>query len=742
VDPLFWVVAGSAALSCFFGVTSYSLRVARRSQLEEAFAGASGKKRLGALEAQLPALRLTTSFLRSLSNLILTVAVLFAFRPWDRGPWALVGAMATAAGVITVCGVVIPQAWASYAGEKVLAATLGVLVACRYLLYPVVAVMRAFDVPIRRLAGAPEREDENGEAAKAEILQAATEGQAEGAVDAEEVEMIESVMEFGETCVSEIMTPRTDVFAVPVETPLKTACDQIVKAGHTRVPVYEGDLDNIIGVLYAKDLLQLIGTTEDVPLRELMREPYFVPETKPLDDLLREFKRRKVHIAVVLDEYGGTSGLATIEDLLEEIVGDISDEYDHTEPEQMEQVDERTVEVDARMHIDDVNDALGLELPEDEDYDTIAGFVYAKLGYIPAVGEMLDSDGARITVLAADERKLTRLRVERRDGGEAGRGSRRAGRPRPGPRELPAHRADEEAELLELGGQVHGAAGDVRRGLERGGGEVEDALHAGLRQQIGHLLSGFGRHGHYRQLDVLFPDDPRQLAKVTDGDLPGEAADLRGGDVERGHQLEALLSEALVSQKGPAEVAGANHDHVPGLVGAEDPPKLVDQRPDAVSHARPAELAEVGQVLSHLGGGDLEAVGQAAGGDLLHALGAEVLQLPEVEAQPADDRGGDGLALHSASRLDETFLPLAAGAGPCRRVRRRPPASRAGAWSDVILDSAVMIGATCSSVKAGRGPGPRRTARGRASAAPGPGPARRPIRPCPSGLPTARGRAG
>jgi CBS domain containing-hemolysin-like protein len=407
-------VIGSTALSAFFALTSYSLRVARRVQLEEAFSGPAGRRRLALLEKHVAALRLTTSFLRAVWNLALTVSMLYLLDVWRHGPWRLAGAAGAIAGLIALFGIVIPQMWAAYGGEKVLRGTLYFLVACRYALYPLVAVMAAFDLPIRRLSGVADDEPANGEeAAKAEILQAAEEGAAEGAVGADEVEMIESVMEFGETRVGEIMTPRTDIFALPVETPWQEASGQIVAAGHTRVPVYEGDLDNIIGVLYAKDLLQFVARHEQVPLRNIMRKPYFVPETKPLDDLLREFKRRKVHIAVVLDEYGGTAGIATIEDLLEEIVGEIADEYDREQPQEMKRLNEKTVEIDARMHIDDLNDALQLSLPEDEDYDTVAGFIFAQLGYIPQPGEKLDARGARFAVLAADERKITRLRVER-----------------------------------------------------------------------------------------------------------------------------------------------------------------------------------------------------------------------------------------------------------------------------------------------------------------------------------------
>ncbi len=159
-------------------------------------------------------------------------------------------------------------------------------------------------------------------------------------------------------------------------------------------------------------MLKCAVGSEPADLRGLIRKCYFVPETKSLDDLLKEFKLRKVHLAVVLDEYGGTAGLVSVEDVIEEIVGDISDEYDEAVPAAVERIDERTAEVDGRFYVDELNDALGLELPEDEDYDTIAGFVFSELGYIPTVGETLEAGDAKFTVLAADERKITRLRVE------------------------------------------------------------------------------------------------------------------------------------------------------------------------------------------------------------------------------------------------------------------------------------------------------------------------------------------
>jgi len=400
------VVILATALSGFFALTSYSLRAFRRLQLEESFKGKRGEDRLAWLEANLMPVRLMVSLFRALANLVLLVAMVRLLNG------AVIGAAGVAAGVIAIFGVAIPHAWAAYAGERVLARVHALLVGCRYASYPVTAAMQAFDVPIRRLAGISDEEAENGNSAKQEILQAATEGRAEGAVNDQEVNMIESVMEFGDTHAGQVMTPRTDIFALPLETGWDESCARVVRAGHTRVPVYQENLDNIIGILYAKDLLRHVGGDQPPNLRGIMRKPYFVPETMALNDLLREFKARKVHMAVVLDEYGGTAGIVTIEDVLEEIVGEITDEYDRAQPALVKRIDRGTAEVDGRLHIDDLNDTFGLKIPEDEDYDTVAGFIFSELGFIPAAQETIEARGARFTVLSADERKINKLRVE------------------------------------------------------------------------------------------------------------------------------------------------------------------------------------------------------------------------------------------------------------------------------------------------------------------------------------------
>ncbi len=260
--------------------------------------------------------------------------------------------------------------------------------------------------------GSPRRSTTEDQA-RQEIIQAASEGAAEGKVEHEEAKMIASVIQFGDRRAGEIMTPRTNLVALPVETTWAAACKAVFAAGHTRVPVYQGDMDNIIGILYAKDLLQYVDQPQPTDLRTVMRKAYFVPETKPLDDLLREFRVRKVHIAVVLDEYGGTAGVVSIEDVLEEIVGEISDEYDHAEPALMHRLNDSAAEVDGRMYIDDLNAAMGLTIPQDRDYVTVAGMVFSELGYIPHAGETLQAYGGKFTVLAADERKITKLKVEK-----------------------------------------------------------------------------------------------------------------------------------------------------------------------------------------------------------------------------------------------------------------------------------------------------------------------------------------
>ncbi len=389
------------------------MRTFRRSRLEDALPGPAGLAKIEYFERNLTALGLTAAFGRALSNMVLIVSMLYLFDVPAHG-WRQVVLVSMGTGaIIAVFGVAIPHAWASLASEKILAATLGVLVAVRYALYPVVASMMAFEEPIRRLSGLPAQTAQTGDdQAKQEIMEVASEGQATGAVEPEQVRMIQSVVEFAQMQAGQVMTPRTDVFAIPVETAWKEACQQVAQSGHARVPVFEGDLDNIIGIVYAKDLLRYAASETPASLRDILRKPFCVPETKQVDDLLREFRTRKVHVAIVLDEYGGTAGLVSMEDVLEEIVGEISDEYDKAAPAEVHWVGDGVVEVAGRLRVSELNKLLDLHIPEDADFDTVAGLIFWELGYIPSSGEKLPAHGAQFTVLAADERRITKVRVE------------------------------------------------------------------------------------------------------------------------------------------------------------------------------------------------------------------------------------------------------------------------------------------------------------------------------------------
>ena len=234
----------------------------------------------------------------------------------------------------------------------------------------------------------------------------------EGLVNEDESEMIRSIFSLGTTVVREIMIPRTDMACVSVEANIREVLATIIGCGHSRIPVYEHSIDNIIGLLYAKDLLKCWGVQEDlVQVRTTMRTPYFIPETKNLEQLLQEFKRKRVHLAIVIDEYGGTSGLITIEDLLEEIVGDIQDEYDREEVLFTVESD-GSITADARMQVEELEEHFAIQIERDK-FDSVGGLIFHLTGKIPTTGDIIEGDGLQLTIIDADERKIKRVRIAR-----------------------------------------------------------------------------------------------------------------------------------------------------------------------------------------------------------------------------------------------------------------------------------------------------------------------------------------
>jgi CBS domain containing-hemolysin-like protein len=285
-------------------------------------------------------------------------------------------------------------------------------------LAPLVWGAHLTDALLHRLAGrTPERP--TAETIEEEIRTIVSEGHREGLLEEDAREMIEGVMELGDADVAQIMTPRTYMSCMHVGLSVDDAVTFVIASGHSRIPVFDKNRDDIVGILHMKDILpELIKSPRERVrgIADMLRPAQFVPETKPLDALLEEFQRTRNHMAVVLDEYGGVSGLVTIEDVLEEIVGEIDDEHDDDPGEGIKSIDDRTAEARARVRIDEVNEHLGIRLPEDGDFDTIGGFVFSHLGHIPVVGEEITVDDVRITVIDVTRRRIERVRVRCRPG--------------------------------------------------------------------------------------------------------------------------------------------------------------------------------------------------------------------------------------------------------------------------------------------------------------------------------------
>lgn len=417
-DIAAWIAVAGTLATCFFSSVNYALLDFSRSKLLDLLESRGRSQRLEQIIEMEEGLLLLTGMARTLCNMLILLALLAFFLPERVFVWnELILPIVISALIVAVFGVAIPVAWSRHAAEPLLVASMPILRPLYVVTRPLLVVLHWFDPLMRRLLGVPRKAD-NGSPVEQEILDAVTEGEKSGAVDEEQKEMIEAVVEFPSLTVEQIMTPRTDVEGIEVSSSLEDVKRFVAEIGHSRIPIYEGDLDHIVGILYVKDLIMMLGAPagDGFELRKIVREAVFVPETKPLRDLLAHFKASKVHMAIVLDEYGGTAGLITIEDVLEEIVGEISDEYERPEPEPaIYRVSDRVIEVDGRVYVDDVNDELNVEIPEEEDYDTIGGFVFSTMGRIPEAGEQFAYEDLVVTITEAEKTRVNKVRIERLD---------------------------------------------------------------------------------------------------------------------------------------------------------------------------------------------------------------------------------------------------------------------------------------------------------------------------------------
>jgi CBS domain containing-hemolysin-like protein len=319
-------------------------------------------------------------------------------------------AVAAVALVIIVCEL-IPRSIADRRDEEIVlffgpAARVLVLPAM-----PLVLLKLQIDKLTDRLFPAPADASAAEELAD-EVLDVVSEGEHQDALHPSERELIRSVIAFREVDVAAIMTPRIEMVGVEASASAQQAVELMLQSGHTRLPVYDGDIDHVVGVARMQDLIREIRQDPNKPLAQIAAKPFFVPETKPVAELLREFQAGKIHFAIVVDEYGGTAGLVTHEDIVAELVGETHDEYDHRTQALMRRVDEHTVEADGRCRIDEINDALKAHLPEDAEVDTIGGFAASTLGRIPGKGEMFQHGEVVFQILDVDDRRVKMLRVQ------------------------------------------------------------------------------------------------------------------------------------------------------------------------------------------------------------------------------------------------------------------------------------------------------------------------------------------
>jgi putative hemolysin len=410
-------VVVAALMSLFFSALTYSLRDYSRARLTDLLERSGQSAYTQSTLDHTNDLIFVTAIGRLLANILVLIGVLRLLHDRDLplGVQYLLAVMITA-GIHLIFSVAFPHAIAKHAAEPTIATFIRFLRGMRLVMLPVTKLMDVTDSVVARATTTatdttePERVEQEIEQ---EILSAVQEGEKEGVVDEEERRMIESVIAFHNTQVGQIMTPRPEIFAIEIGCTLETVKSKIAESGHSRIPVYREKIDQIAGILHARDLLKFLGEpSERFKINDFLRPAIFVPKTKPLRDLLKEFRLQKVHIAIVSDEYGGTAGLVTIEDIFEELIGDVSDEHEPSEPAMLTRIDDLTAEADARIYLDELNRIMGLNLPEEEGFDTLGGFVTTTLGRIPPKDMTFEHKNVKFTILDAEPQKVNRVRIE------------------------------------------------------------------------------------------------------------------------------------------------------------------------------------------------------------------------------------------------------------------------------------------------------------------------------------------
>ena len=410
---LFLVLGLHAAVSLMNAVLQSVSRAAMRERADD---GDSAAQRFLALTEDALSLNMTVSITHILTRFVFAVAlVLLLSAALDAaepaaGLLLLVATVLLGTAVTLVIGDLFPEALGSAYADGLLPLSIAPMRLLLLVISPLTALVLLSSRLISRLFGS---ESLANLVTEEEIVTLVHQGHSGGIIEEEEKDMIVSVLQLGESTARELMTPRIDIVALPVGAGIMDAISAFVESGFSRIPVYEQAIDNVIGLLYAKDILAVLKKRDDlesVAIRDLLRPAYTVPETKGADALLKELKAKNVHLAIVVDEYGGTSGLVTIENLIEEIIGDIRDEYDIGEEEDYTESGDGSYVIEGSMDLDDLNALLDCAIDTGA-ADTLGGYIYLALGRVPKVNETIQTDILRMTVLSIDGHRIRKVRV-------------------------------------------------------------------------------------------------------------------------------------------------------------------------------------------------------------------------------------------------------------------------------------------------------------------------------------------
>jgi len=403
---------GTLGLSGFFSLLRSALLSSVPGRVLERARDDAHRARLWPLLERAEALA-TSASIFAIACEVAFVVVMLAWIGGESTGWTALGlTLAASVPLLVFAGELFPGTLRGERSDALLCRVLPSFAALQAPLGSLIVGLEATQRATMRLLRIPE--PPRGLRRIVEDLRGVIEGsELEGELAATERELIENVFEFHDVDVVQVMTPRTEIRALEVESSLDECLRLMSETGHTRIPVYRGNIDTVIGLVYARELLGLVAEKrlEGCLLSELVRPIRFVPETKRVTELLTEFRREKQKTAVVLDEYGGTAGLVTLGDLVEEIVGDIRSETGEPEPAGVRILDDGVAEVDASTHITEVNEELGLELPEEADFETLAGYVLSQFGRFPSAGEAFSRGDAEFTVLEASDRRVLKVRV-------------------------------------------------------------------------------------------------------------------------------------------------------------------------------------------------------------------------------------------------------------------------------------------------------------------------------------------